>query len=252
VERVLNAIHFRRSVAAASVLFAALLLSAGGPYTTRLSPLDTRTIKTVAVISALGNTFLFEHVSAKDFEWLGPPDSRFLEVSDWAIDPLIEKAATAALAKRFTVKPIVFRPADFSTWDYSNLKSAALGLNGDPAIDAYVLILRDWRPDEIGYGVHGLGGLGLYRKDRSSGHPKLGVFASYRIVVVDALTGDTIASHTALLPGDKLPWLPEDAALWPKTPNDLTEPQRAALAAAETKLIEATLLPTLSAMRLAH
>ncbi|HTW35471.1 MAG TPA: hypothetical protein VMD53_12710 [Rhizomicrobium sp.] len=238
--------------AAIGFLFAAVLLGASGPYTTRLSPLDTRAIKTVAVISALGNTFLFERVPAKNFEWLGPPNSHFLEISDWAIDPVVMRTVSAALAKRFTVKPIVFRPADFSTWDYSNLKSAALNLNGDPAIDAYVLILRDWRPDEIGYSVHWVGGLGFYRKDRPSGRPKLGVFASYRVVVVDALTGDTIASRAALLPGNALPWLPEDAALWPKTPNNLTDAQRATLAAAETKLIDATLLPTLSAMRLAH
>jgi hypothetical protein len=250
VERVLNAIHFRRSAAPASIFFAALLLSASGPYTTRLSPLDHRTIKTVAVISALGHTFLFERVPSNDFEWLGPPDSHFLEISDWAIDPAAARTVTAALAKRFTVKPIVFRPADFSTWDYANLKSAALNLNGDPAIDAYVLILRDWRPDEIGYGVHGLGGLGLYRKDRARGHPKLGVFASYRIVVVDALTGDTIASRAALLPNNALPWLPEDASLWPKTPNALTDTQRAALAVAETKLIDATLQRTLVQMNL--
>jgi len=229
-----------------------LFLSASGPYTTHFSVLDYRTIKTVAVISALGNTFLFERVPDKKFEWLGPPDSHFLEISDWAIDPSVTRAVSTALAKRFTVKPIVFRPADFSTWDYSNLKSATLGLNGDPAIDAYVLILRDWRPDEIGYSVHWLGGLGLYRRDRASGHPKVGVFASYRIVVVDALTGDTIVSRAALLSDDKLPWLPEDAKLWPKTPNDMTDVQRTALAAAETKLIDATLLPTLSAMRLAH
>ena len=238
--------------AAIGFLFAAVLLGASGPYTTRLSPLDARAIKTVAVISALGNTFLFERIPDKGLEWLGPPDSHFLEVSDWALDPTIEKTVSAALAKRFTVKPIVFRPADFSAWDYAGLKRASLGLNGDPAIDAYVLILRDWRPDEIGYSVHWLGGLGLYRKDRPSNRPKLGVFASYRIVVVDALTGDTIASRAAELPGNKLPWLPEDASLWPKTPNDMTDAQRAALSAAETKLVDATLLPTLSAMRLAR
>jgi len=237
---------------AASVLLAIVFLSASGPYTTQFSVLNYRTIKTVAVISALGNTFLFERVPSKDFEWLGPPDSHFLEISDWAIDPAVTRTVSAALAKRFTVKPIVFRPADFSTWDYSNLKTATLGLNGDPAIDAYVLILRDWRPDEIGYSVHWLGGLGLYSKDRPGRRPKTGVFVSYRIVVVDALTGDTIISRAALLPKNALPWLPEDAALWPKTQNDLTDAQKATLSAAETRLIDATLLPTLSAMRLSH
>jgi hypothetical protein len=236
--------------AAIGFLFAAVLLGASGPYTARFSPLNYRTIKTVAVISALGNTFLFERVPDKPFEWIGPPDSRFLEVSDWALDPAITKTVSTALAKRFAVKPVGFRPADFSSWDYSNLKSAAFGLNSDPAIDAYVLILRDWRQDEIGYSLHPLGGLGLYRKDKPNGRSKLGVFASYRIVVVDAVTGDTIASRTALLPGDKLPWLPEDANLWPKTPNDLNDAQRTALAAAETKLIDATLQRTLAQMNL--
>ena len=51
--------------AAIGFLFAAVLLGASGPYTARLSPLNYRTIKTVAVISALGNTFLFERVPEK-------------------------------------------------------------------------------------------------------------------------------------------------------------------------------------------
>lgn len=232
---------------AAGVLLAAFLSSANGPYTTRLSPQDLRAIKTVAVIPALGNTFAFQHPPQGKFAWLHPPDSHFLEISDWSLDPMIAKVVTAALAKRFTVKPVVFRPADFSTWDYSNLKHASLDLNGDPAIDAYVFILRDWRPDEIDYSGHALGGLGLYRNDRPT---KVGVFASYRIVVVDALTGDTIASRAALLPSGRLPWLPVSAALWPVTPNALTDAQRATLDAAETKLIDGTLLRTLLQMNL--
>jgi hypothetical protein len=231
-------------------LLIALFLCASGPYTSRLSPPDLRNIRTVAVISALGNSFVFEHVPATPFAPLAPPDSKFLEVSDWALDPLIMKEVSAALAKRFTVKQIVFRPADFSTWDNSLLKEAALDLNGDPAIDAYVLILRDWHWDEIGYGTHALGGLGFYRKDRPGWPSRYGVFASYRIVVVDALTGDTLASREALLPNKSLPWLPADAALWPKTPNDLTEAQRATLLADERKLVDATLLRTLIQMNL--
>jgi hypothetical protein len=235
---------------AAALLLAAIFLGASGPYTARLSPQDLRGIRTVAVISALGNSFVFERVSDKQFALLAPPDSHFLEISDWALDQLIAKEVAAALAKHFTVKQIVFRPADFSTWDSSLLKQAALDLNGDPAIDAYVLILRDWHWDEIGYGSHALGGLGFYRKDRETGHSKFAVFASYRIVVVDALTGDTIASREALLPDKTLPWLPTDASLWPKTQNDLTDEQRATLLADERKLVDATLLRTLVQMNL--
>jgi hypothetical protein len=233
-----------------ALLVASLILGGSGPYTARLSPRDLRGIRTVAVISALGNSFVFERVTDTPFAALTPPDSKFLEISDWALDPLIAKETTAALARRFTVKTIVFRPADFSTWDYALLKSSALNLNGDPAIDAYVLILRDWHWDEIGHGAHALGGLGFYRRDKPNGRSKFAVFASYRIVVVDALTGDTLASREAVLPNQSLPWLPAGASLWPKTPNDLTDAQRAMLAAYETKLVEATLPHTLAQMNL--
>ena len=176
----------RHATIAVALLVASLILGGSGPYTARLSPRDLRGIRTVAVISALGNSFVFERVTDTPFAALTPPDSKFLEISDWALDPLIAKETTAALARRFTVKTIVFRPADFSTWDYALLKSSALNLNGDPAIDAYVLILRDWHWDEIGHGAHALGGLGFYRRDKPNGRSKFAVFASYRIVVVDS------------------------------------------------------------------
>lgn len=230
-----------------AALFAALAVSAAGPYTSRLAPQDLRHIRTVAVISAVGNTFLFQHVTNGRLEWLGPPDSHFLEISDWALDADIAQQATQALAKHFAVRPVAFVPGDFSSWDDALLKRAALDLNGDPAIDAYVFVLRDGHYDAIGHSVHDLDGLGIYRCDT-----RYGVFASYRIVLVDALTGDTIASRAALMPDGNLPWLPVDAALWPKTPNNLSEAQRARLVADETKLVAATLPRTLAAMGLAR
>lgn len=229
---------------AAGLLLAAFSASAAHARPERLSAKDLHRIKTVAVISALGGSFLFQHVRAGAFEWLGPPDSHFLEISDWNLDAEIEIETTRALATRFVVKPIFFEPADFSTWSYGLLKRNTLALNGDPAIDAYVLILRDWRPDDIGHSVHALGGLGLYRRDGAK--MKFGVFASYRVVVVDALTGRTLASRPALLPSGALPWLPAAARLWPKTQNDLTPAQRDVLASDEMRLIDKTLLATLA------
>lgn len=240
----------RRVGAAIFFVFAALALGAAGPYSGRLSTDDLKHIKTVAIISAIGRSFLFQHVRDAPFEWLGPPDSHFLEISDWALDPLIMRDVTAALTSHFAIKPVAFEPANFSTWDVSLLRRDTLDLNADPAIDAYVMILRDWRGDEIGHSVHALGGLGLYRRDGRK--PKYAVFASYRIVVVDANTGTVIASRAALTRDGHLPLLIADPKLWPQTPNDLSDAQRAILEADVTALIAATLPQTLARMNLAR
>jgi len=229
--------------AALGAALAALMLCGAGPYTNRLSPQDLRHIHTVAVIPALGATFLFQHVRDTPFEWLGPPDSHFLEISDWGMDARIGRTVTDALGTRFAVKPVAFASANFSGWNDDILKRSTLDLNVDPAIDAYVLILRDWCPDTVGYSVHALGGLGLYRRDGNS--PRYGVFACYRVVVVDALTGDIVASRAAKTAAGELPWISADPSMWPKTSNDLSAAQRVALANVETGLIDDTLLKTL-------
>jgi len=233
---------------AAAIAFAALS-AAAGPNSARLDDDDARRIHTVAVISDVGHSFQFEHVRDRSGEWFGPPDAHFLEVSDWDLDTRITEDLSAALAARFAVRTVAFVPADFSSWDYSLLRSATLNLNADPAIDAYVLVLRDWRGDEIGGSVHDVGGLGLYRRDRA--RHAIAVYACYRIVVVDALSGQTLASRAALMPDGTLPWLPVGASLWPRTQNDLTAVQAATLARLETRLIDATLLPTAAALGLA-
>ena len=72
------------------------------------------------------------------------------------------------------------------------------------------------------------------------------------MVVVNALTGDIMASRAARMPDGHLPWLQVNATLWPKTPNDLTDTQRAILIADEKQLIEKTLLQTLKEINLAR
>lgn len=232
----------------AAALLSLILLSGAGSTKDQTTARDISRIRTIAVIPALGSTFQFEHVTAKPLEFLGPPDARFLEISDWGLDEKISREVSAALETRFTIKPIVFQSADFSSWNGSLLKHASLDLNGDPAIDAYVFILRDWRRDEIGHSVHALGGLGLYRRDGA--RARYGVYACYRIIVVDALTGDIIASRAALFPHDQLPWIKAGPDLWPATPDALDAVQRDRLQEIETRLIEMTLRPTLAALGL--
>jgi hypothetical protein len=223
-------------------------LSASGPGA--LSPPDLARIRTVAIISAVGQSFAFERVHPSSFEWFAPPDSRYLEISDWKIDDDVTREITAALSGRVTIKKVNFQRADFGTWNYAWLRQRVFELNGDPGIDAYILVLRDWHYDAIGNSVHDLQGLGLYRHDSQSGENREGVYASYRIVVIDANTGAIYASRAATMPDGSLPWTPTQPSLWPATPNDLTVAQQKSLEADLALLIGKTLPRALAGIRL--
>jgi hypothetical protein len=205
-------------------------------------------IKTVAIISAVGDTLMFEHVGASPFEWAGPPQTKFLEISDWGIDDLVTREASDVLSKRFSVKPVTFEEANFDTWTWETLTRNIheLPLPVDD-IDAYVVILRDWRGDEIGHSVHQVAGLGLYRRDDPPSE-RLGIFASCRIAIVDAHTYEILASRPVLTAQDRLPWTAAAPSFWPKTQNDLTDAQTAKLRSALNTLIKNTLAPTLTGL----
>ncbi len=240
---------------AARAVFSLVLLlglSASGPYMGALSPPDLARIRTVAIISAVGESFAFERVRPSTFEWFAPPDTKYLEISDWKIDDDVTRAVTAALSKRVTIKKVFFQRADFGTWNYAILRQNIFKLNGDPGIDAYVLILRDWHYDAIGHSVHDLQGLGLYRRDTASGESSEGVYASYRIVVIDANTGAIFASREAVMPDGSLPWMQTPPSLWAKTPNDLTPAQQTSLSTDLTRLIDETLPRTLAGIKLTN
>jgi hypothetical protein len=234
-------------LALACVAFcAAVSLANAGAYTGSIPP--HAKIKTIGIISAIGDTLMFEHVRASTLEWMGPPDASFLEIADWGIDDLVTRETTAALAKRFAIKPVTYEEADFDSWTYKTLARDIRELPlPDDDIDAYVVIVRDWRHDEIGDSVHQVAGLGLYRRD-AGGSERVGAYASYRIVIVDARNYEIIASRAALLPDGKLPWVQLSPLLWPKTQNDLTDAQSKTLQSDVTRLLYETLAPTLRKM----
>jgi len=233
-----------------AVLVAAFALL-GAANTQSLSPSARADIKTIGIISVLGSTFMFEDASESTFNWLRPPKANFLEISDWGIDDLVTQTIAKAVAKRFVEKPVSFEPADFNTWTYDDLAHHIRDFEDpDPDIDAYVVIVRDWRSDTIDASGHRFAGLGFYRRDQAARKTQFGIFAAYRIVLLDAHDGHVIASRAALLPDGTLPWTAADASLWPKTQNDLTDAQRAVLQSDIRKLITATLLPTLHQLKL--
>lgn len=233
----------------ACLVVLALALS-GSADVTRLAPDDLAKIRTVAIISAVGQSFSFEKVGRGALEWFGPPDTRYLEISDWNIDDQVTRAIEGALAKRIVVKASRYKEADFSTWDYASLRQQIFLLNDDPGIDAYIVVLRDWHWDAIGKSVHDLQGLGLYTREYSRGSRSSGVFAAYRVVVIDANTGEIYASRPVLDPHGDLPWMEAPASLWPRTPNDLADAQRKILQSDVAKLVDESLPRALAEMKL--
>jgi len=217
----------------------AFLLTAPGPYAQRLPPHSN--IKTVGIISAIGQSFMIERVPASPLQWLGPPDASFLDIGDWSVDARVTREATQALSKKFSVRSVAFEEADFDSWTWPNLldRIAQLPVPMEN-IDAYVVILRDWRGDEIGGSVHQLAGLGLYSRQS-----RTGVFASYRIAVIDARSDSIVASRAVLTRDGQLPWIPVAPAVWPRRRYDLTTAQISLLQTDVRVLIDKTLVPTL-------
>ncbi|HEY6578906.1 MAG TPA: hypothetical protein VIY09_06250 [Rhizomicrobium sp.] len=226
--------------------FLSLALCGAGPKPQQLH------IASIGIITALGDTCMFERVPDKPFEWIAPPEASFLEVSDWGIDDHVANTIASLLGRRYRVQSIPIEHQDFDTWTYRSLarRIRELPVPLTP-VDAYLVVLRDWRVDEIGDSDHQVAGLGLYRRDRGARKTRFGVFASYRLVLADPDTGDVIASRPALLPDGRLPWLPATPGLWPPTQNDLTQAQRRALQSDFLELIHATLPRTLRQLRLA-
>ena len=221
---------------AGAVLLLALAVCAAAP-----APPQAR-IHSIGLITALGDTCMFERVPDSPFEWIAPPDASFLEISDWGIDEHVTNAIAKSLGTHYRVQAIEIEHQDFDTWKYDSLARHIRELPiPEKPVDAYLVVLRDWQSDAIAGSDHQLGGLGLYRRDLPHGGERLGVFASWRLVLADPDSGEAIVSRAVTLPDGHVPWLSASPALWPRTQNDLTDAQRHELRSDFVKLIDETL-----------
>ena len=199
-------------------------------------------VKSIGIIASIGDTCMFERVTASRFEWISPPQASFLEISDWGIDDTVTTEITKLLSARYKVQSIAIEHQDFDTWTWETLRRFIRELPvPEVPVDAYLLVLRDWRADGIGHSDHQVGGLGLYRRDLHDGGERLGAFASYRLVLMDAENGNLLATRPAIMPDGSLPRLHAARALWPRTQNDLNDTQRRELQTDFLELIGETL-----------
>jgi hypothetical protein len=173
--------------------------SARALFETRDSKLQA--VKTVGVISAVGDQFVFSKAGLTGFD----NASRSVSVASWALDDFFAQQATTMLSGRFQVKPVSYPRATFAAVSESALRPVEL-IRGDrfkklvetevtpPGLDALVVITRA-RAD-LGAGGRKAEGIGLVTYSTMT-ESYSAIHALYEIRVVDGKTFDVIEKLAA-------------------------------------------------------
>ena len=158
-----------------------------------------RPIKTVAIISAVGDTFTFTDAGLTGMS--APP--RVSDVSSWDLDPMIAREVGALLTPRFVVRPVTYRREWFlqsegrspvvpvnlfheDAWKASLRKAVP----SEP-VDAYVVIVK--AKAQTGPSNRLVQGLGAVRFHTLTGSYEE-LHALYEVKVLDAHSLDVVTA----------------------------------------------------------
>ena len=195
-----------------------LVLSSGGAHAwfeTRDAKLQS--VKTVGIISAIGDQFTFEKAGLTGLD----NSPRSGPIASWGLDDLMAQQVTDALSIRFQMQPVTYPRATFATTRESAITAVNL-VRGDPfkklvqtevspqGLDAYIVITK--AKAYFGGGSRKVEGVGLIRYSTILESFDL-LHALYEIRVVDGKTFDIIEklaagpldnASTVRLPGPSL------------------------------------------------
>jgi hypothetical protein len=197
--------------------------------------LPYKTIKTIALISAIGDEFELEHRGFLSHDQHG------LAVNDWPIDSRMENDMRAALDKRFAVKtmPIDRTPLYDMHLVASDNKLATLfpGLTATQDVDAYLVAMK----------LTMYPALGMFNSASTS------VYASYVLVLFDAHTLKIISALPSVRPPNRPSAFPAEVVsddLWPSAPPALSPNQTAQIRLTIERLIDESVPETMMRMGL--
>ena len=160
-------------------------------------------VKTIAVVSALGDEITFQHVGFTVFT-----NDRQTSHVDWKLDDFATQEIAAMLAGRFEVRTVNYDRAKFrehsdqglwGEWASSNALLKQTAKSGE--VDAYCIVrTRNW-PDAIARSNQEISGIGLYsRGGLFASGLIVASYASYQIEIIDGRTFATIAAVPGTLP----------------------------------------------------
>ncbi|MGN6148288.1 MAG: hypothetical protein ACTHPD_07100 [Rhizomicrobium sp.] len=233
---------------------------AGSLFSPALAADDLANIKSVAIISALGDC-----LNLRDVEPVGTifntVHPECVPIESWGIDDLITQQLTTALAGRFTVKPVTYNRNDFVHVSMSVIPGTQVPVEkqlralNNPGVDAYVVVTKMSLSNAIGDDNNTLvDGLGIgHESSLLSQTTKM--FAVYAIRIVDAHTFKTLETEGAHLPKTgflpRVPIVDVDESLWSSSAKDMTDDQKAKARARLTSLIQESIGSTLHYTELA-
>lgn len=156
------------------------------------------TIKSVGIISAIGDTITKQHVGVVVFGNKTETEA----IDSWQVDEFVIAEISAQLTGLYEIKPVTYAKTDFlpgprELFADSDVNAEASIKHVTPAPgaepDAYIVVTKTYVADDIGRTNQLLFGLGFY--DRSDGTQA--VYAAYEVSVVD---GHTLKHLTRLYP----------------------------------------------------
>jgi|SRR5579871_631036 len=179
------------------------LLALGGSARALFETRQTRlqAVKTVGIISAVGDRFVFTKAGLTGFD----NASRSVSIASWALDDFFAQQAATMLGSRFQVKPVSYPRAMFAAISQSPLKPVEL-IRGDQfkklietevtpqGLDALIVISR--ARTDLGAGGRKLEGIGLVTYNTMTESYRA-IHALYEIRVVDGKTFDVIEKIAA-------------------------------------------------------
>jgi len=183
-----------------------------------IAPEQLSNVKTIGIVSAIGDRFAFQMVGVTI---LGN-DRKDWSIETWQIDEHVTNVLAGHLARRFDVRPVTFRPAAFISERKGEptTQAGALALGNSvraavqpKGLDAYVVVTKARAP--VGATGQVVEGVGLQRYSLSS---ITNLHVLYSITVVDGRTYQVIGSTPAFSAAESRsiggPSQKVDPALW--------------------------------------
>ena len=235
-------------------IFAALL-TMGALVTPALAGGGFDNVKSVAVISAIGDCIRLQRIDATIFS--AGEDAECAPID--GIDDAVVDQITKALSPRFTVKAVRYNRDAIAHMPFALVTGmgeanidAQLKAIANPGVDAYVVVQKLRLSNVISDNSRWSDGLGMARESSLLGATNK-MFALFTIRVIDARTFKELADHPVKTPGSflgRFPIMEVDEALWARWTREVTAEKKAAIKAKLMPLVQEGIADSLHKMQL--